>query len=105
VIHNEGGTHNLTLVMETEAGVPTFNKSVTVQSESTRQLSGVLPAIDWSYPFYLYFIVDGECVERTKHYWEPEIHFLINTNGTVVSPGSDREVFPTPTLEFNKPLC
>jgi len=105
VIHNEGGERNLTLVMDTEAGVPTFNRSVTVEYESTRRLPRVLPATDWSYPFYLYIIVGGECVERTENHWEPEIHFLIRPNGTIASPGADIDAPTTPTFESTKPPC
>ena len=105
VIHNEGPEQNLKLVFDRGEAYSTINESVTIDSESTRRISGFLPASDWDYGFYLYFIVDGECVVQTDNHWEREIHFLIRENGTIAAPGAPTEVTLTPENEPTEPSC
>lgn len=105
VIHNEGPERTLELVFDRGETYSTINESVTVDSESTHRVSGFLPASDWDYGFYLYFIVDGECVVQTDNHWEREIHFLIREDGTIVTRGAPTTITLTPEYEPTEPSC
>lgn len=105
VIHNEGPEQDLKLVLDRGDVYSTINKSLTIDSESTRRVSGFLPASDWDYGFYLYFIVNGECVVQTENHWDQEIHFSIREDGTITAQGAPITVTLSPEYEPTEPSC